>query len=220
MIELIGFSGFFLIGLLGGIGHCVGMCGPFVLYVSSATVEPNKGRMASLKPHLLYNLGRIATYSALGAMAGALGGLVQIGGALVGVQKAAAILAGTGLVLFAVLHLSGGRLLAAMEERASTRRLVTALLKRRPKSPFLLGIGLGLLPCGLLYGAAIGAAGYGDPWKGAASMFLFGLGTAPAMAALALLGNFLAGRRGLLYRASVLLVLGMGLFFVWRGIGI
>ena len=55
-------------GLLGA-GHCIGMCGALVGALSlSAT-----GRPGGWSFHLLYNAGRVATYTLIGALAGWLG---------------------------------------------------------------------------------------------------------------------------------------------------
>ena len=60
-----GFLALFLVGLLGGT-HCVGMCGGIVGALSL-------GGPARWSLHLAYNSGRILSYGAAGAMAGALG---------------------------------------------------------------------------------------------------------------------------------------------------
>jgi uncharacterized protein len=57
-----------------------------------------------------------------------------------------------------------------------------------------LGMILGFLPCGLVYSALVIAAATGKPLAGALALISFGLGTAPALLALGVLG-LLAGRR-------------------------
>ncbi|MBK8598853.1 MAG: sulfite exporter TauE/SafE family protein [Holophagales bacterium] len=83
MIEEIELLGFLTLGPLGGFGRRVGMCSPFVLFVSRHYVSPDAGgggadpaavRRAAFRARLWYTLGRILTYVALGALAGALGG--------------------------------------------------------------------------------------------------------------------------------------------------
>jgi len=82
LIETVSLLGFLSLGLLGGFGHCVGMCSPFVLFVSRRYVAPEAGRAAALRAQLWYTAGRVLTYALLGALAGALGGVVQLAGAL------------------------------------------------------------------------------------------------------------------------------------------
>ena len=217
MIEEVSLLGFLTLGLLGGFGHCVGMCSPFVLFVSRRYAAPDAGRAAAFRAQLWYTLGRVLTYVLLGALAGALGGVVQLAGALLGLQRAASVVAGALLVLWALAALSdivpgfsaGGRLFA---------RLARAFHGNAPGHPFATGLFLGLLPCGLLYSAVLAAVGRGGALDGALALALFGLGTAPALLGLSLADELLARRRALLNRLSQLFVLAMGAWFLWTGL--
>lgn len=217
MIETVSLLGFLSLGLLGGFGHCVGMCSPFVLFVSRRYVAPDAGRAAAFRAQLWYTAGRVLTYAILGALAGALGGVVQLAGALLGVQRAASVVAGAVLVLWALVALSdlvpglgtGGRLFG---------RVAGALEGRVPGHPFAVGLFLGLLPCGLLYSAVIAAVARGGPLQGALALALFGLGTAPALLGVSLADELLARRRALLNRLSQLFLLAMGAWFLWTGL--
>ena len=73
-----------MLGLLGGFGHCVGMCSPFVLFVSRRYVPPGGGRPTALAAQGWCTAGRIVTYAVQGAAAGALGGVVELAGGLLG----------------------------------------------------------------------------------------------------------------------------------------
>ena len=72
----------FLIGFLGGFSHCIGMCGGIVLTYTlkiqenDPLVKPSKWQL--IKPHLLYNTGRIITYTFLGEIFGLIGGTLGI----------------------------------------------------------------------------------------------------------------------------------------------
>ena len=216
MIETIDLVGFLTLGLLGGFGHCVGMCSPFVLFVSRRYVGPGSGRRAVFAAQGWYTAGRIVTYAALGAAAGALGGVVELAGGLVGFQRAATVVAGSVLVVWAVVALSdlvprldtGGNLFA---------RVAGALKGRVPGHPFATGLFLGLLPCGLLYSALIAAAARGGPIQGAAALALFGLGTAPALLGVSVADELLARNRVVVNRLSQVFLLAMGLWFLWTG---
>lgn len=217
MIETVSLAGFLTLGLLGGFGHCVGMCSPFVLFVSRRYVPAEGGRSAALAAQLWYAGGRVTTYALLGAAAGALGGVVELAGSLLGLQRAAAVVAGVVLVLWAGVALSdlvpglarGGALFS---------RLVGRLSGRVPGHPFLLGLLLGLLPCGLLYSAVIAAVARGGALQGAVALALFGAGTLPALLGLSLADELLARRRAALNRLSQLFLLAMGLWFLWTGL--
>ena len=217
MIQAIDLIGFLTLGLLGGFGHCVGMCSPFVLFVSRRYVAPGSGRAAAFAAQLWYTAGRVVTYAALGAMAGALGGVVQLAGALLGLQRAASVVAGTVLVVSALAALSD--LVPGLYSGGSLFARVAARLKTRvPGHPFAVGLFLGLLPCGLLYSAVIAAVSRGGPLQGAAALALFGVGTAPALLGLSLADELLARNRVLVNRLSQVFLLAMGAWFLWTGL--
>jgi hypothetical protein len=217
VIQTIDLVGFLTLGLLVGFGHCAGMCSPFVLFVSRRYVPPGGGRLAVLAAQGGYTAGRVATYAALGAAAGALGGILQLAGALLGVQRAASIVAGGVLVAWALVALSdlgprlgsGGILFA---------RAAGALKGRVPGHPFATGLFLGLLPCGPLYSALIAAAARGGALDGAAALALFGLGTAPALLGISVADELLARNRAFVNRLSQAFLLAMGIWFVWTGL--
>ena len=207
---------FLMLGLLGSAAHCVGMCSPFVLMVSRRYGAPD-GRHAPWAAQLWYTGGRIVTYAALGAVAGAFGGLVQFAGALLGVQRTAAVLAGAVLVVWALFGLlawvpraSGG---------AAFTRVLGLLRGKVPGHPFALGLFLGLLPCGLLYSAVVAAVSRGGALEGALALAAFGLGTAPALLGLSLADALLFRHRASLNRVSQVFMLVMGVWFLWRGLG-
>ena len=217
MIQTIDFVGFLTLGLLGGFGHCVGMCSPFVLFVSRRYVPPGAGRSAAFIAQSWYTTGRVMTYAVLGAAAGALGGVVELAGGLLGLQRAASIVAGAVLVVWALATLSD--LVPRLGSGGSLFTRVAGALKRRvPGHPFATGLFLGLLPCGLLYSALIAAAARGGVLEGAAALALFGLGTAPALLGVSVADELLVRNRAVINRLSQVFLLAMGLWFLWTGL--
>jgi sulfite exporter TauE/SafE len=176
----------FLASLLGSL-HCAGMCGPFVAFA----VSTPSGRRAGLTLQAAYHGGRLATYALLGAAAGSLGRALDLGGAIIGIQRGALALAGAamaGFGLLSLLRLAGVRV-RWLEPPAAAGGAFAALLARlRGVSPLaragIIGLGSTLLPCGWLYAFAIAAAGTGSAGYGALTMMLFWLGTLPVLAAL------------------------------------
>ncbi len=217
MIQTIDLLGFLTLGMLGGFGHCIGMCSPFVLFVARRYVPPGAGRRGALAAQLWYTAGRIVTYAGLGAIAGVLGGIVEFAGALLGLQRAAAIVAGTVLLVSAIAALSGT--IPGLYTGGSLFTRVAGRLKRRiPGHPLAVGLFLGFLPCGLLYSALIAAVARGGPLEGAAALALFGLGTAPALLGVSLADELLARHRVLVNYLSHVFILGMGIWFLWTGL--
>ena len=206
------FLALFLVGLLGGT-HCVGMCGGIVGALSM-------GAPARWSMHLAYNTGRIASYAAAGALAGALGAVSLTLEGQAPVRLVLYLLANLMLVALG-LYLLGVTRALAFTERAGQHlwRYIQPLTRRflpaqTVQQALPLGILWGWLPCGLVYSALTTALSAGSPGRGALLMLAFGIGTLPnlllAGMLLARLNEFV--RRPLVRNASGLLVLGFGIY--------
>ena len=207
----------FTTGLLGGFGHCLGMCGPIVAsYTLSAGITRSKAF-----PHLMYNAGRITTYSIIGSLMGLTGAFVNTAGRLAGVQNIAAMLTG---ILMIIMGLSITGLLkgTSLIERYNSlvlRAVNVVLETESPMRYYPLGLLLGLLPCGLSYSVFIGAAATGGLLQGMFYVFCFGLGTVPALLLFGVVMTYVSSRlRGRLYRASGIVVIISGVYFMVRAI--
>lgn len=198
-----------LAGLVGGSGHCVGMCGPFVLTQTAARLEraplARMSEWSRLGGALLlpYHLGRATVYALIGAVAATVAGHV---GALPGLRwlSSGLLLLAAGFFLAYGLRGLGSRLPAwAQPSKAAACGGGWTQAAARAVRPlfdapagwrgFLLGMALGFLPCGLVYGAVAAAAAAGDPLTGALGLLAFALGTFPALLAVGLAGH-MAGR--------------------------
>ncbi|MBM3570478.1 MAG: sulfite exporter TauE/SafE family protein [Alphaproteobacteria bacterium] len=161
-----------LAGLTGGFSHCALMCGPFVLaQVPRAALGPTLRRLgaATLWP---YHLGRGTTYVALAALAAALVDLPWLR------QAAPWLLAAAGAAfLLRAGESLGWHGLGVDIGGSGLARLAGVVAGNR----FLFGLVLGLLPCGLVYGALLAAAGLGSPTEAALAMAAFVLGTVPGL---------------------------------------
>ncbi len=204
-------------GLLGGFGHCIGMCGPVV---AACSLSDRRGPSpATFIPHLLYHAGRLTTYGLIGVVMGYSGQFLNIAGRMSGLQNAVAVLAGVPMIIMG-FTIAGGRSPRWIEQRAG---VVLRMARRVSVSAShfrfaVLGLVLGLLPCGLSYTMFLAAAGSGSALGGVMISLLFGLGTVPAMLAFGAFISFLSSRvRGGLYRAGGLAVILMGIWYVWRG---
>jgi sulfite exporter TauE/SafE len=218
---------FLTTGITVGFGHCIGMCGPIVVSLSLNL----KGRNLVV-PHLLYNVGRVVTYTILGGVMGATGSFTMVAAHIAGIQKGAMILAGImiiimGLAMSGWLHL--GRFSRDYHNpRGLIARGFKNLSQAKSRSAYLpIGLLLGLLPCGPVYTALIAAAGAGMKagsimegiTKGIAVMLLFGIGTIPAIFLVAKLADMgWLKRRAIIYRIGAVLMVAVGLYFVVKGI--
>jgi uncharacterized protein len=207
----------FSTGLLGGFGHCIGMCGPLV---ASYTLHARGGGQR-IFPHLIYNAGRITTYACIGSLMGLTGMFLNTAGRLAGLQNVAAIL--TGIVMIVMgLGIAGLFRGTGFIERHNSvlMRAVKVVIETDSVWRYYpLGLLLGLLPCGLSYSIFIGAAGTGGLLQGTLFAFCFGLGTVPALLLFGFVMSYLSAViRGLLYRVSGIAVILSGLYFLVRGI--
>jgi sulfite exporter TauE/SafE len=196
-----------VLGLAGSV-HCAAMCGPLILLVA-------KARRGS-RDSFAYHGGRISTYAGIGMLFGALGHSL----ALAGWQRGLSIFAGAAML--AGLFLTSTVALKTPVVKLVTRLKSTfghLLQQRSLTAQFGLGAINGLLPCGLVYVAAAGAAATGHPLAGAGYMVVFGLGTLPM-----LLGIVLAGERlpfaARLHRLLPISVVVVAVLLILRGLAL
>lgn len=185
MIALV--AAVFVASLLGSL-HCAGMCGGFLAFAvgTPGTNAPSRSRLQAA-----YHLGRLSTYSVLGAAAGTLGAAVDLGGTALGLQRAAAAIAGAMMVVFggiALLRLGGVQVprapLPGFLRNAVARGHRLAFNLSATHRALAVGMLTTLLPCGWLYAFAITAAGTGSPLWGTLTMMVFWAGTLPVLVAL------------------------------------
>jgi sulfite exporter TauE/SafE len=209
----------FLIGLLGSM-HCIGMCGGFVAMYSLK--KPST--LPTLPSHVLYNLGRITTYSLLGGILGYIGSFVTYVGEHRGIPGAVLLISGAFMVLMG-LNIAGvlGKR-GLFEETGITmtsafrNALHRVLALKSVWSTYLLGLLLGFLPCGLLYPIFMNAAASGGFISGTLIMAVFGFSTVPAMMSFGLLIKRLQPHIKLaFYRAASVLIVLLGLRTFLRG---
>ena len=207
----------FLVGLVGSL-HCIGMCGPIAI----ALPVPDSSNLSFFTGRILYNLGRVFTYSFLGAVLGIVGSKI----ALAGAQQVVSIVLGV-VIIFAVLLPQKYKNYFA--QNSLTQKLahplksnIGVLFKKGTFSAmFLIGILNGFLPCGLVYVALAGAIASGDAISGAVVMILFGLGTVPAMFAASVFGKFInIGIRTKIRKAVPVLSILLGVIFILRGMNL
>jgi uncharacterized protein len=202
----------FLTGLVGSF-HCVGMCGPIAL---ALPVGGQSVWQATIN-RLLYNLGRILTYSTLGAIFGYFGRSIFIAG----YQQQLAILVGI-LLLFSMFPV---RLFVGLPIYKITNKIIHFIKKlfavKSAIGFLMLGIANGLLPCGMVYMALAGATISNSPIDGAIFMVFFGVGTAPMMFSVSFLPKFLTlNMRQKINKYIPVYTFLFAILFVARGLGL
>ncbi len=212
----------FLLGVTISLGHCIGMCGPFVTMIAAGGAGSG-GWGARLLRALGYHGARIAAYALIGGMLGLVGQTVGMLDDARRLQGGLSLVLGLLMVALA-LHLVGLIRAGAWTRGAEIGRFIGARIQpliARPTLPraAALGFANGWLPCGPVYAAAMSAAAAGRTATGSAGMIAFGLGTAPVLIALGLgAGRLGTGTRRLFQRVGGVLVGLLGVQLILRGL--
>jgi sulfite exporter TauE/SafE len=207
----------FTIGMVGSF-HCVGMCGPLAL----ALPLSSNSFAAKFFGALIYNAGRIVTYTVFGLIFGLIGQTA----AIFNFQQWLSIGTGVLILLFIAIpqkykiqHTASNYTTAFFTRiRMELGRLFT---QKNNSSLFVIGLLNGLLPCGLVYMAVAGAIAAGDVGKSALFMAAFGLGTLPIMWSIAFFGNYIGvSIRQKIRRAYPYMMSLMACLLILRGLGL
>ncbi|WP_352397447.1 sulfite exporter TauE/SafE family protein [[Clostridium] aminophilum] len=212
-----GYGMLFVVGMLTSI-HCVAMCGGINLAQSIRNTDSSKMILGSL----LYNAGRITSYTAIGGVLGFVG-MLATGGTGTGIP----------VLLQGILKLIAGAFMAVMGirmldvipgfRRFQIRLPVTvglriSRIRQKANGSFVIGLLNGFMPCGPMQSMQIVALGTGNPVAGAMSMLMFSLGTVPLMLGL---GSFIStiGKRHskIVMNTGAVLVVVLGLAMFTQG---
>jgi sulfite exporter TauE/SafE len=221
----------FITGIISSFGHCLGMCGGIVAIYSARQAAQTAGlddqapsilkRIISFLP---LHMGRITTYTLLGALIGLAGSLLDQASGLIGWQGGFSIFVGLAMLLVslslmgvlppvevALVSISGGKSpMARMRGLFGKRNFIATLT---------LGMLWGLLPCGLVFAMLVLAARTQTIWGGALTMLAFGLGTVPTLLGFGLAANLLTPRlRGRLQSFAAVLILLFAVQTILRGL--
>ncbi len=209
--------GAIVLGFLGGF-HCVGMCGP----IAMALPVHNKSASQKVFTILIYNFGRIVTYSAFGLLFGAIGQSFV----LFGLQQALSIVLGSLILLFVIISYFGKVSNPVLSKayffiNAVKSKLSNLFSKRNYSAFFSIGLLNGLLPCGLVYMALAGALATGSITNGALFMVFFGLGTLPFMFAVTYYSNLISLKaRNHMRKVVPVVVALMAVLMILRGMNL
>ena len=217
------------LGFLGSFGHCMGMCGPLTVALALSQQDNHPAQISGLQFHFLLNIGRVLSYTLVGAALGGLGTIVVASGQLAGIgsslRQFMAVFTGILLIWLGLgqikpnwlprlpfLHPLQGRihhrLSSGMNQLSAQQQWWT---------PALLGGVWGLIPCGFLYTAQLKAVETGSLFAGAVTMFCFGLGTAPMMLGVGVSASRVsADRRSQLFRLGGWVTLAIGFLTLLR----
>ncbi|WP_114940696.1 sulfite exporter TauE/SafE family protein [Mucilaginibacter endophyticus] len=205
----------FFIGLFGSV-HCIGMCGPLAFAVP---VSQNRWWLI-IADKVLYNIGRIITYTFLGLLIGLVGKQLW----LYGLQQGISLLSGALIIMAGLSRLFKLRRLSQMKGFPAILSPINKLLQyalKHKTGHLIIGLLNGFLPCGFVYLALVGAVNSPSPVDAATYMFWFGTGTFPLMLAATVSSGFV----GPVFRRRInkimpYLMVCLGFWFMLRGLNL
>mgnify|MGYP002654630259 CR=1 FL=1 len=208
--------GGFILGAFSSL-HCIGMCGPLAL---ALPVQQLSAWQQVFAP-LAYNLGRIITYALLGVAFGMAGRSLQ----LAGFQQWLSIISGSVIIFFIVnyylLHKSWQPAFIVKLNQHVQQMMIRLLNTKTVKTFYLFGMVNGLLPCGMVYVALAAALNFRSIESSVAFMSSFGIGTAPFMLLLALLGQRISvSVRSNIRKSVPYIMTGMAVLLILRGMNL
>jgi len=217
--QSMGYGVLFAVGLLTSL-HCIAMCGGINLSqcVSYRQDDETSGKFSKLRPSLLYNGGRVISYTLIGGIAGALGSGISLSGAARGVV---AVTAGAFMVIIGLNMLNVFPWLRKLNPRMPKifRSMTSGGSGKR--GPFIVGLLNGLMPCGPLQAMQVYALGSGSFVSGALSMFMFSMGTVPLMFGFGAASTMLSSRfTHKMMKAGAVLVIALGIVMAGRGLAL
>lgn len=198
----------FIVGILTSL-HCVGMCGGIM--ISQSLSKVSKSKLEAIQPALLYNLGRVISYTILGGIIGALGSVFSLS---IMTKAALQIFAGVFMIMMG-FNMAG---FSAFRKLHIKLPHFACKVKNKSGSPLIVGLLNGLMPCGPLQTMQLFALGTGSAAKGALSMFVFSIGTVPLMLTFGALSGLLSkGYTKRILKFSGVLIIVLGLIMGNRG---
>ena len=210
--STMGFGMLFVIGLMTSV-HCIAMCGG----INVSQCLSNNKKFSGLSP-VMYNLGRVVSYTAVGFVLGFAGMLFGTGenlGVSSIIQGLIKAFAGVYMVIMGINMLG-----FVPQIKRLTFHLPNFMGKFRIKNsqPFVVGLLNGFMPCGPLQSIQLVALATGNPFTGGLSMFAFSLGTVPLMLGVGSIVSILGKRfTEKMMTVGAVLVTVMGLAMVSQG---
>lgn len=174
---------FFFLGLLAGVSSCAALVGGLILSMSkqwTETYSEKNSTLEKLQPHLMFNIGRLVSYTILGAVIGAIGSKLQISLTFTSVL----ITVVSVMMIFLALQMLGIKAFRRFQftmPKFITRGITNETKFQGKYMPFLMGAFTFFLPCGFTITAQGLALISGSALQGALIMLFFALGTLPAL---------------------------------------
>jgi sulfite exporter TauE/SafE/copper chaperone CopZ len=213
----------FVIGLIASVSSCAAATGGLLIGMTAASNEQRitSSHFNKMQPALLFNLGRILSYTFFGAVIGALGTLFTLSPQLNGTIT---LVAATVMLLLGMQLLKlfpWARRLQPRMPKFLAHKVYDASGKPSQLAFFCVGAGTFFLPCGFTQALQLYVLSRGNILIGALTMLVFALGTFPALLSFSVVSNLSTGRlQHYVVKVSGVLVLLLGLVNFSSGLAI
>ena len=216
------FGGVFLIGLVAGMSSCLAVTGGLLLALAAKHNELHRAEtpMRKFLPLLHFNIGRLVSYFVLGGLVGLLGQSITLNPRMTGYMNVVIALVMIYLALTMLGVVRKGRF-HIRPPKSLSRKIANIADSDHPAAPFTLGALTFFLPCGFTQSLQLVALASGSFKVGAMVMFVFALGTLPALLGISAISAAAKGKASSLFlRFSGTLVLILALFNLQNGLAL
>ncbi|MFH1291757.1 MAG: sulfite exporter TauE/SafE family protein [bacterium] len=208
-----GFGLAILIGLIASLSSCLAVVGGVVLSFAAKYQASGNFFQASVKPHLLFHVGRLTSFFVFGGMLGYIGSWFSLSNSLIGWFTV--IVA----IIMVLLGLNIAGLIPPISRLGvhlpkSTSKVWNKLkMSEHRLAPLLLGAFTFFLPCGFTQSMQLFAIASGSFWRGAFTLFLFALGTLPVLIILGITASRFRNRKMVILQKVVGFVVVLFAFY-------
>lgn len=221
--DTMGYGIVFVIGLVAAFSTCLAVAGGLLLAVAAKYNEsyPNLSSYQKFKPTLYFNIGRLISYTVFGAAIGALGSVISLSAFGTGILS---IIASAVMIIlgFQMLHIFPWmKRLQPTMPKFIARKIHDFAGKESKGGPLTLGALTFFLPCGFTQALQLYVLAKGSPAVGALTMFVFSLGTLPALLSLGFVSSCAKGAfQKHFIRFSAVLVVMLGFWNINNGLAL
>lgn len=200
----------FLVGLVASVSSCLAVVGAVIIAFGEKYKSEGRGFFAStVKPNILFHLGRLGTFFVLGGLLGLIGGELNISGNFVSVFNIliAVVMGWLGLNILGIVPSISN--LGVRMPKGLTKNWSKLKASEHKAAPFLLGGLSFFLPCGFTQSMQIFALTSGSFWIGGLTLFIFALGTVPSLLILGITASWTRNSKMVVFQkvAGMLVVL-------------
>lgn len=214
------FAGILIIGLVAGTSSCLAVTGGLLLSMAAKYNEVNQSatKWQKFKLLLMFNIGRLVSYFLLGGLVGVIGQSITLSTRITGYMNIVIALVMFFLAL-SILKVVPKASFPLRPPKWLSHKIADLSEHEHPAAPFALGALTFFLPCGFTQSLQFVALASGSFLTGGLTMFLFALGTLPALLGISIISSTAEGRTSRLFlRFSGALVLVLSIFNLNSGL--